>query len=217
MKKALYLLFVFISLSNLYSQEFKKQLSIDVCECFNGFEDLEMKPFMTCMNANMLNYEDEIQKLIVKDSVLSEYEQGVKLGKKLMFEMQQYLIQDCDKYYYFFDNLREESFIKMKNSFNEKKLDSINQLILLKKSPNLLWQRGNYYFSNNSFNEAERDYLECLEMEPKYVQATLFLGWLNERKGYYDKAIKFYEVVHDSYHIEEVILFIEIAKRKSKK
>ena len=44
----------------------------------------------------------------------------------------------------------------------------------------------------------------------------VLLGWANERMGDYEKAIEMYEKAMSIYSRQEVIIFIEMAKRKSK-
>lgn len=217
MNKILTFLFLFLISISIHSQNFKEEFGNDVCKCLTEKGEMELNTLLDCFTKNIANYQSELDRLIDKESNISEYDQGVALGRNLFFNMQQNLIQNCDIYFNFFDNLRNLSIVEMKKNYSQQTLDSISTQILKNKTTDLLWERGNLYFANDDLKNAEIDYLECLEINPNHIQSTLFLGWLNERKQNYPKAIELYQSVLDATRKKEIILFIELAKRKLKK
>ena len=95
------------------------------------------------------------------------------------------------------------------------KTDSLSLLIKYEDNPDLIWERANIFFANDDFNNAESDYLKCLEINPNHVQSLLFLGWINEKRENYKKAIELYEMVLNYTGKQEIILFIEHANGKA--
>ncbi|WP_106794611.1 tetratricopeptide repeat protein [Aquimarina sp. Aq78] len=205
----------FISIS-IYGQEYKEKLSNDVCKCFTENNKKGINTLENCFTQNIGNYRNEFDKLIDKNSSISEYEQGEIIGKKIFFEMQQNLIQKCDAYFLFFENLREQSILAMKKKYSQSKMDSITTLISKNKTTDLIWERANLYFANSELKNAEADYQECLKMDPNHIPSMFFLGWLHERNKNYNKAIELYKIILNATKKQEIVLFIEIATRKSK-
>ena len=199
-----------------FSQEFKEKFSQDVCQCFSEKKDVEFNILEDCFMKNLNNYKSDIEKLIDENSELSEHEQGEILGEKIFYDMQVDLIRDCDSYYSFFNSLREKSILDMRQSYSESKLDSLNKELSINKTTELLWERGNAYFSRNELLKAKKDYETCLEMDPNHLQSIFFLGWVYEREKNYSKAIELYNQVFITTKTAEFNLIIEIAKRKSK-
>lgn len=199
-----------------FSDEFKKKVSIDVCNCLNEKKEIKENDIISCFHESTDIYQSEIVKLIDEDSEVSLYEQASILGENLYFDLQEYLVKDCDLYYNFFNVLREQSYISMKKNHPQSKIDSLSNELSEDKTPELLWLRGNAYFATNEFKKAREDYELCLKIEPNYIQCLFFLGWLNEKEENYRKAIELYNQVFNMTKKREIIVFIEMAKRKSK-
>ncbi len=216
MNNFLSIIFLFFISISIYGQQYKEKLSNDVCKCFTENNKKGSNTLENCFTQNIGNYRNELDKLIDKNSSISEYEQGEIIGKKMFFEIQQNLIQKCDAYFLFFENLREQSILAMKKKYSQSKIDSITTLISKNKTTELLWERANLYFANSELKNAEIDYLECLKIDPNHIPSMFFLGWLYERNKDYNKAIKLYQVIQKATKKQEIVLFIEVATRKSK-
>jgi tetratricopeptide (TPR) repeat protein len=212
----IYITIILLFTSHLYGQDFKVELGEKICECFEREKEIKESTLTSCFTDNAVYFETELEKMIDKTSDVSEYEQGKILGRQLFFDMQNSLIQNCDLYYEFFDNMREESRIAMKDVFSQSTIDSLDILITENKTTELLWERGNAYFYQNKLEKAEKDYTECIEINNNHIQSLFFLGWVNERQGNFTKAIELYEKIIALTNNEEIILFLELAKRKSK-
>jgi predicted Zn-dependent protease len=67
------------------------------------------------------------------------------------------------------------------------------------------------YFSVKSgqFDKAEQRFLNVLEIEPKFVEAYLYLGDVAETVKDYDKAIKYYTLYKNSLSNEKIALEVE--------
>lgn len=130
--------------------------------------------------------------------------------------MQNTLIQNCDTYYEFFNSIREDSLISQKDDFSQSKIDSLTSLINENKTTDLLLKRGTAYLYLQKLKKAERDYSESLKIDDTNIKIMLLLGWTKEKQGNYHKAIKIYEKALALSNQQEIILFIELAKRKSK-
>ncbi|MFY0630521.1 MAG: tetratricopeptide repeat protein [Flavobacteriaceae bacterium] len=215
MRKILALIFL-IATTLSYSQEFKERFSQDVCKCFTEKKEIERNTLESCYTKYLVNYQSDFNKLIDKDSKLSEYEQGVIHARKLFEDMQSGLIQNCDAYYEFFNSLREKSILEMRKNYPDSKLDSLNKEISVNKTAELLWERGNAHFTRNELSKAKKDYEMCLEINPNYIQSIYFLGWVYEKQKNYSKAIELYNRLFLVTQNVEFKFIIEIAKRKSK-
>ena len=210
------ILFILLFLStSSYGQELKEKLAKDVCQCLNEAEEIDLKTFTACFSSNMMNYQEEIEKLIDKNSTLSEYEQGRIWGQKLFFEMQASLIHNCDIYYNFFQKMRTESISSMKERYTKQIVDSMDSVLAENKSIDLIWERGNVYFAKGQLKEAKEHYYECLSLNPDHSQSSLFLGWIKETEGNYQEAIELYEKVYKSTQKQEILILVELVKRKA--
>jgi tetratricopeptide (TPR) repeat protein len=210
------ILFILLFLStSSYGQELKEKLAKDVCQCLNEAEEIDLKTFTACFSSNMMNYQEEIEKLIDKNSTLSEYEQGRIWGQKLFFEMQASLIHNCDAYYNLFQRLRTESILSMKKRYTQQVIDSIDRVLAENKSIELMMERGNAYFVKDQFKEAKEQYYECLGLNPDNAQSYFFLGWVEEAQGNYQEAIELYEKAFKSTERQEILIFVELVKRKA--
>ena len=214
MYKISFFLILFLSFISLQAQDFKVKLSQDVCDCFSK-SDKKQDALEACFTNNIINYQADLEKLIDKNSEISQYEQGQQLGVKVFFEMQQALIQNCDDYFEYFDRLRNESFEDMQKNYGPDNIASLDFQISKNRTAELLWERGNAYFASSNFNKAKTSYQESLQLDPNYIQSVFFLGWVNEKAGDYNRAIKLYQQVLRRTGKQEIILFIELARRKS--
>jgi tetratricopeptide (TPR) repeat protein len=198
-----------------FSQGFKEKFGQDICECFSEKERIELNTLETCFTKHIAKYDSDIEKLIDKNSELSEYEQGEIIGKQLFDNLQSDLVHTCDSYFEFFNSMREKSINDMRQNYPQSKMDTLNKQISLNKTTALLWERGNGYFSRNELSKAKEDYEMCLEIDPNHLQSTFFLGWVYEREENYSKAIELYETVLNLTGQSQFKLIVEIAKRKS--
>jgi len=197
------------------AQSLIEKIKENTCNCITENPDIQIEEFLECLKFDITEFEKEIQAMIDPDSELSEYDQGVILGENIMFDLQSTLIHNCDAYYKFFIKLKEPSMVPLKDNYPLKAKDSLNKLISKNKTAELLFERGNYYYSNNKLRKAEKNYLNCLSIDPNYVLAKFYLGSLYEKKENYTKAIKLYQELIDETGKREFIIYMEIAKRKS--
>lgn len=208
------LLLLFISVT-INGQELKEKLEKDVCLCLNEVEKIELKTVTSCFSSKMPAYEKDLEKLIDKNSTLSEYEQGRLIGKQLFSEMQTTLIHNCDAYYNFFQRLRAESIVAMQEHYTQQVIDSIDRELVEHKSIDLLLKRGNAYFAKNQLEKAKELYYECLNLDSNHAQTKFFLAWVKEKEGHYQEAIELYKKIYHNTQKQEVLIFAELAKRKS--
>ncbi len=216
MKENITVLLFLVSISIFGQQDIIEKISQDVCICFTENKGDDTSILEKCFTKHIDTYKTELDKLIDKNSSVPEYKQGQELGKKIFFEMQQNLVKNCDAYFNYFDNLRAQSILAMKKKYSQSKVQSINVKLSENKTIDLLWERANLYFANNDLIKAEIDYKECLTMNPNHVPSMFFLGWLYERKQNYNKALEIYQSIFDATKKQEIVLFIEVVKRKSK-
>ncbi|WP_324028196.1 tetratricopeptide repeat protein [Maribacter sp. BPC-D8] len=216
MKKIFILLSFLLTSNYIHSQTLNEKIYETTCECFNTTENLDRLTSESCYDKSVSQYETEIRELIDEGSEISIQEQAESLGYKIKSESFEYLIFNCEVYFNYMVDVKEKAFVNFKSSITLEKIDSINELILKKRTLELLWERGNYLFVNGELERAEKDYLECLDINPNYYPASFFLGWLNERKGNYDKAIELYENLLDSTDMKAVKINLAIVKQKLK-
>lgn len=208
------LLLLFVS-TTINGQELKEKLEKDVCLCLTEAENIELKTVTACFSSKMTAYEKDLEKLVDKNSALSEYEQGRIIGKQLFSEMQTSLIRNCDAYYNFFQRLRTESIVSMQEHYTQQLIDSIDRELVENKSIDLLLIRGNAYFTKNQLEKAKELYYECLSLDSNHAQTTFFLGWVKEKEGHYQEAVELYEKIYRMTQKQEVLIFAELARRKS--
>lgn len=217
-KMKLIFFFLLIGIPNFAQENLKEQLQNkiekEVCNCFKSIDNPIVDTLEDCYLSSVTKFESEYDKLVDPNSELSEYEQGEAIGAEIFFNMQRSLIQNCGPYYIFFDKLRSESIVNMRVSYDSK-IDSLNNAILQNSTIDALWERGNYYLSNNELEKAKEDYNKCLAQDPNHIQSIFFLGWVNELAGNYEEAISSYTKVLDITGMKEIILFIELARKKS--
>lgn len=214
-----YLFIPLLFLSTLgYGQDFKDMLSNDVCLCFEtqSPSNYSQKSLLDCFAESLPKYEKDIDKLIDNDSELSEYEQGRVVGRQVFMDIQKDLIHNCNPYYDFMNGLREASITSLKEQSSQSMIDSLDGLIVKNPSVELLWERGSKHFAFQNLDKAEEDFRQCLKLNPNYLQADFFLAWVLEKKGAFSEVLKLYEKVYAVTKKEELVLPIEIVKRKIK-
>ncbi|GER59052.1 hypothetical protein ULMA_11600 [Patiriisocius marinus] len=197
------------------AQDFKTEFRKDLCDCFTESGDDEMG-IDECFELNTTKYDEAFEKLIDPESDVSPYEQGIAIGQDLFYESQDYLVANCDAYYKYFNALREESFLEMKDAFDQNILSNLTIEISEEPSADLLWSRGNMYFAIESYDRALEDFENAIALDPSYAQANFSKGWIFERQGKYTEAIQLYEEALEETGIREMKVFIALAKRNAK-
>ncbi|AHM59249.1 hypothetical protein D770_04910 [Flammeovirgaceae bacterium 311] len=217
--KTLLLATLILNAASGYGQELKKQLSSDVCSCFTqakGSSTLDFDTFQNCFGQSLIKYKDDIEKLIDINSDIPEHEQGYRLGNQIYTEVQSDLIHNCDPFFSLIEEMREASITSMRQQTSQQMIDSLSTLIAKHQTIDLLWQRGTKYFAFQDLEKAEMDLRECIRLDPNYIQADFFLAWVLERKGEFLKARELYEKVYSVTNKQEILLAIDILKRKHK-
>lgn len=197
------------------AQDFKNEFRKDLCDCFSNSGDDETS-IDECFELNTTKYDAEFEKMIDPDSELSAYEQGIAIGQDLFYDSQEYLVSNCDAYYTFFNSLREESFIEMKEAFDQTILTNLTVKISEEPTAELLWSRGNLYFALEQFDRALADFETAITFDPGFAQANFSKAWIFERQGKYTEAIALYEEAMEETGIREMSVFIALAKRNAK-
>lgn len=213
MKYTIVLVFLLVSLA-ASAQDFKSQFREDLCNCFTNNAENESN-LDECFEINTAKYEAEFKKMIDPDSELSPYEQGIAIGQDLFYDSQDFLVSSCDAYYEFFNTLREDSFLEMKEAFDQDILTNLTIEISEKPTADLLWSRGNLYFALEAYDRALTDFDAAISMDPTYAQANFSKAWIFERQGKYSEAIALYEEAMEETGIREMSVFIALARRNA--
>ena len=198
-------------------QEINQKIGDDICNCLeikSKGNSITQKTITNCFSNSLENYQAKLSNRIDLNSTISVEDQAYNAGQEIYEEIQPILVKNCDIFYDFFSNLREESYKSMKLSANKSQIDSLSLLIDNNPTTSLIWQRGIKHFALNDFDNAKKDFLKCTSIDSNYIQANFLLGWLYERAKNYDKAIELYELVFVSSKKKEITIFIELAKRK---
>ena len=197
------ILIIFLIFSNIsISQTLEQKMESIICECFEenitAFDDLiGFDIGGKCLKDSLKEVEskfgDEILSRI--DSTSSNhYLEGIKLGEKIMLDMQESLVMNCDSYYSIIKDLNKTMFQNMAKEVNARKMDSLSELINERpKDERYLIMRGLYNLGFNKLKEAKRDFKHSLKINPENSIAYFQLGFTYDIQGKYKKAIKYYE------------------------
>ncbi len=199
--------------------EFKKELTTSVCACFseNELSDINQDVFVSCFKKSVVNYQDELANMIlIQGSDKDSYQASIDIGKRLMFDIQKDLINDCDNYFFYLEKMKETGFNARIKDASTKITDSLS--ILIKKNPSLdLYRnRGVNYLSLGEYDNAEKDFNTCSDLNANDIQTKIMLAMLFEQKKEYSKAAKQYNAVYELTGIREITVMTELAKRKAK-
>lgn len=215
MTKTFFIILTFFSY-HIYGQDFKIEFAKSICECAEEEKEIKDDTLENCFVKMTSDFQPELDKMIDTASDVPKYDQSLAIVKQLFFDMQNNLMQNCDVYYEFLNKTREETLLTLKNDFPESDFELLNAEIEKNKTTNLLWARGSTYLALNKLELAEKDFKESLEIDQNYIRSIFFLGWVNEIKGDYQKAIELYEKTMSITNKQDFLIFIELAKRNSK-
>lgn len=199
------------------AQSFKKNLENDVCDCLQKTDSLDQEVFLNCFASMLTKYDAEFEQLIDKNSDVSHYDQGVILGRNLFDDMQVGLVQNCDKYFFLFEDLKRIGLQSMKIKYPISQKDSLEKNYEKIKNIDNLLEVANWHFANGYIETAEEKYNQILKLDANYLPSKMLLAFLYEEKKKYPEALKLYEEVYLASEKKEITLYIEIIKRKMKK
>jgi len=83
-------------------------------------------------------------------------------------------------------------------------------------SLDLYRNRGVNYLSLGEYDNAEKDFNTCSDLNANDIQTKIMLAMLFEQKKEYSKAAKQYNAVYELTGIREITVMTELAKRKAK-
>ena len=215
MLKYLLLLLPFYAQAQLVLDETTQTAFEDaVCQCFAEIAAPTEEAILDCFMQNLGMVEAQLAEHIDPESELSEYDQGVRLGEQFFYDLQDDLIQGCDAYYQFFDQLRDSSLTYMQKE-HQGDIGVLNLQVETQNDTSAYLERGLHYFFVGDLDKAEQDYTQSLKLEPANLQASFFLAWTLERKGQMDRAIELYQQAFDGSGMQEMAVIIELVKRKA--
>ncbi len=212
--RVIIIIIVLLNIYISYSQDFMNEFNKDICECFTSNKEERLDALRSCFYESLNTYESEFERFISENSASSTDESVGELAAELFRDMQTSLVHNCDAFYEMFELLRDESIINMQKKYPQSKIDTLNKKIEKNKTSQLLWERGNAYFSKGELSKAKENYKMSLELAPDSVQSIYFLGWVYEKEKKYLKAIELYEKIYKSTGELNFKIAIEMTKRK---
>lgn len=222
---------VWIISMGINAQSIEDKLSNDFCDCYNEKQeilesDFDVDLFFSCYESVVTNNVDDIKRIAFKKIDTSKishdeaYKLGYEYGKKLVSDIQEKLINECNSYYKLIPLISETMLKNMPNDKSLVKIDSLTRLIDVNNKNNvLIWERGAYKIGNKDYESARSDFNLCLEQDSSFVQARFFLAWSYQLEGNPKEAIKEYQKVlaQDSNlgPIKDIcIMFVAYLRRK---
>jgi len=209
MKKILFIILLFSTISN--AQELENKFSSSLCECFDDNqtelkEDFEINILEKCLHSAFQLIEDEFSELILKDidttyleiedAYQYGFQYGFQYGQKIFGNIQEKLVNECDSYFEFSNKLISLMETNLAKESSQKKIDSLTGLI--NKSPmkiELLWERGANSIGVRDYKSAQLDFKKCLKIDSSYVPALFFLGCSYNLDDNPKKAIETFEII----------------------
>ena len=186
-----------------YAQNAEALISKDICICFdqkqtNANNNFDITLLESCFNEAVKKNANEIFKLLTKDvdtlDYDNAYDNGYEYGQKLLSDIQEQLINECDSYYKFSSRLSLYMLENMEKTSSQKNIDSLTKRISNDfQKINLIWERGANKIGIQDFDSAKEDFKICLNENPSYTPALFFLAWLYDLNGDSKEAIRLYE------------------------
>jgi tetratricopeptide (TPR) repeat protein len=216
MKRNILILFLVLS-SSLSGQSAKEKLIDKSCDCFKKTTDSIINYEIILDTCFQQLIQDDLDNIILEEydleSNLSDYEQGQLLSFNLMIQM----IQECDSFLKFFDEMRnipikrvKEQVINSGVRIENISSDGISDL-------DSIWKIGQKHLALDKLELAKKDFQRCLELNPNYIQAEFFLAWVYEKEGDFKKSIELNEKVYKVTKNDNFRIILEIVKQKEKK
>ncbi|WP_459209114.1 tetratricopeptide repeat protein [Aquimarina rhabdastrellae] len=224
-----YILILFISITYLsWSQkqednyeQFKNQIANEVCDCLiYELKDFKFNSLKACFSKSMDLHVNKFNSIIENDNTIQNELEKKKFKVSLLYNVQEQLIIDSYLYYETYKNLRNEQFEKYGKKVSLEDVNIFNKRIAEKKDDYLIFQRGNIYYFNKKYEEAEQDYKTSLDMNQDNATYQLQLANLYEKLERYTEAEELYQkVLKHSKKQKEVVrakIFKAIVSQKVK-
>lgn len=216
-----FVLFISVLISQIsWGQELNeeaKNIFLDAyCNCFtqNHSEEFEVENFELCLGKEL--EDDNFESYLDPNSELSENDQGVKLGEKLMFTNLEEIVMKCDSFYNFYIKKTQQSFAATKSELGNENLEEFEAEIISNPNSNAYLKRGFYYLVHENFESAELDLKKSLELDSKNELTKIFLGFLYEQSGNLPEALKWYSEIYEDKKDYQSKMPVVVVKRKIK-
>ena len=175
-------------------QELSDKIAPGFCACMEKHNFLEAKEdFGQCFTMILAQYEDEFFRYYPINGNAKGESDTDKLVFDLLAGMQKNLFDDCDAYYQMVKAIKEKGIEEIRGYYNQKSLDSLNEVSASGKDANFYFKKGKLLYANNQLQEAEASLKKGLEKDNTNIQYKLLLAWLFEEQGDEAGALK----VHD--------------------
>ena len=102
------------------------------------------------------------------------------------------LVENCNKYYAYFKNLKYDSIEGIYNFENKPKLDSLNQIAPSKRDENFFFARGVLNFASKNYKIAIEDLEKSVIQNPN-AERYFILALAYNENGNLEKTLKTFE------------------------
>jgi tetratricopeptide (TPR) repeat protein len=218
--KLVVVIFFILFFQKLFGQIVEKTIAIETCSCIEQADSKNLnipfeKTIEACLKESIMKRKAEIATFFdIQDT--TDYAKGYSLGKEMSPKIFSVMIKECDRFYHYFDSLRQP---------RTKSLDQIeikkNISILTERLNNdenlaeLYFARGMAYFLLG-FDEAEIDFKKALELNKTLGLVYLYQGWIKEIQQNFPGAKSDYQKCLELTGNTNLLVLISIVERKER-
>lgn len=183
-------LILLLSFSNvMLSQDFKKAMMNDICDCLEQSED-QQSNFKVCYKKSLTNYAEMLDSRIVAENADQKFAKGQVARQKLLYDIAADLVNICDYYFIAVESLRAQIVNRIKKGASVEQLQKAKEAVAQYPTASMYAARGVAYFGLEKYDMAEADLNKSLELQPdNNLYAEKQLALLLEDKGNYNAAL----------------------------
>ena len=191
-----------------FGQNLREELRTVICECFSETEsedNFEIEQFGRCFDFSSGSRKALMEKIILAEidttnmTLENGYELGYQFGQNLIEEEQKPLIQNCDVYFGFVQNMK---MLMVQNLAEGSKETDIDLLRIDYSNegwlPDDMWLLGAYELSNGNLEKAKDIFKDCLVKDSTHLASNFLLAVAFDLNKEYDSAVERYTYVTET-------------------
>lgn len=173
----------------MHSQDFKKAMMNDICDCLEQSEN-QQSNFQACYKKSLTNYAEMLDSRIVAENADQKFAKGQVARQKLLYDITADLVNICDYYFIAVESLRAQIVNRIKKGASVEQLQKAKEAVAQYPAASMYAARGVAYFGLEKYDMAEEDLNKSLELQPdNNLYAEKQLALLLEDKGNYNAAL----------------------------
>jgi tetratricopeptide (TPR) repeat protein len=219
-----YLILILTTISiwtSLSAQTLEERITDKMCDCFKaidksiGRDNILNKYTEDCLLQALKYFEPELTKIQDTIQGQTDYQKGLELGKTMGVKTQSLMIQRCDQFFYFMENVKKEMFTTTDIESEKQNILNRTKQINTSNSNQDYFERAMSYYKIKEFKSAKKDLDRLISLDKNHVQGLLLRGFAYEQTKKYKKAIVDFKECKRLTGKSEIDIFIAMAERKS--